>query len=233
MYQFKSSSAESATQNVNGRFETASDRIGVASNSMEAGQRSSVSTLTKLFDLAARADRAGITLTRIGLVVVLVWIGGLKAFQYEDEGIVPFVANSPFMSFFYQQPVGEYREHMNREGALVPANREWHEQNGTYLFAYGLGSVIVAYGIMIALHAWLPGVSAVGSFLVFVMSFVTLSFLITTPECWVPALGSTEHGFPLLSGAGRLVIKDAIMMGAALVTMSDSAKAYLRTKVAV
>jgi len=44
------------------------------------------------------------------------------------------------------------------------------------------------------------------------MSLVTLSFLVTTPECWVPALGSSEHGFPLLSGAGRLVIKDAIMM---------------------
>ena len=160
--------------------------------------------------------------------MVLVWIGGLKVFHYEDEGIVPFVANSPFMSFFYRQPAGEYRQHMNREGELVPANREWHERNGTYLFAYGLGSVIVAYGVMIALHPWLPRVAAVGSFLVFVMSFVTLSFLITTPECWVPALGSPEHGFPLLSGAGRLVVKDAIMMGAALVTMADSAKAYLR-----
>ncbi len=181
---------------------------------------------------AVRTDRLGIALTRIGLVVVLGWIGGLKIYKYEEEGIVPFVANSPFMSFFYQQPHGEYRQHMNKEGELVPANREWHQRNGTYLFAYGLGSVIVAYGIMIALHPWLPGVSAVGSFLVFVMSFVTLSFLITTPECWVPALGSSEHGFPLLSGPGRLVIKDAIMAGAALVTMADSAKAYLRAKAA-
>jgi uncharacterized membrane protein YkgB len=79
-------------------------------------------------------------------------------------------------------------------------------------------------------HPWLPQVAALGSFLVFIMSFVTLSFLITTPECWVPALGDANHGFPYLSGAGRLVIKDAIMMGAALVTMSDSAKAYLRKK---
>jgi len=188
--------------------------------------------INKLFECAAQLDRAGITVTRIGLVVVLLWIGSLKLFAYEDEGIVPFVANSPFMNFFYQQPAGEYRQHMNKEGEFVPANREWHEHNGTYLFAYGLGLVIVAYGIMIALHPWLPGVSAVGSCLVFGMSFVTLSFLITTPECWVPALGSTEHGFPLLSGAGRLVIKDAIMMGAALVTMADSAKAYLRTRVA-
>ena len=189
--------------------------------------------INMLFELAARLDRVGLTVTRIGLVVVLVWIGSLKVFAYEDEGIVPFVANSPFMSFFYHQPAGEYRQHMNREGELVAANREWHQRNGTYLFAYGLGSVIVLYGVMIALHPWLPRVAALGSFLVFVMSFVTLSFLVTTPECWVPSLGSPEHGFPLLSGAGRLVIKDAIMMGAALVTMADSAKAYLRSKVDV
>lgn len=184
----------------------------------------------KLFEMAAKLDRAGITLTRIGLVVVLVWIGGLKIYKYEDEGIVPFVANSPLMNFFYKEPAGEYRKHMNREGEVVPANRAWHEQNGTYVFAYGLGSVIVLYGVLIALHPVFPRVAAVGSFLVFVMSFVTLSFLITTPETWVPPLGSSEHGFPLLSGAGRLVIKDAIMMGAALVTMADSAKAYLRKR---
>lgn len=188
--------------------------------------------VNRLFESAARLDRVGIAVTRIGLVVVLVWIGGLKAFRYEADGIVPFVANSPFMSFFYRQPAGEYRQHMNREGQLVPANRQWHEQNGTYPFAYGLGAVIVAYGAMIALHPWRPGVAAVGSFLVFLMSFVTLSFLITTPECWVPSLGSPEHGFPLLSGAGRLVVKDAIMMGAALVTMADSARAHLRRKAA-
>jgi uncharacterized membrane protein YkgB len=185
------------------------------------------------FDLAAQLDGVGKTITRMGLVVVLVWIGGLKIYEYEDEGIVPFVANSPLMSFFYHQPAGEYRQHMNREGQLVPANREWHQLNGTYTFAYGLGSIIVAYGVMISLHPWLPRVAAVGSFLVFVMSFVTLSFLITTPECWVPALGSSEHGFPLLSGAGRLVVKDAIMMGAALVTTADSAQAYLRKRQAV
>ena len=154
--------------------------------------------IKRLFETGARADRAGIFVIRIGLVVVLVWIGCLKAFRYEDEGIVPFVANSPLMSFFYQQPAGEYRKHMNREGELVPANREWHERNGTYLFAYCLGSVIVIFGLMIALHPLLPGVSAFGSFLVFLMSFVTLSFLITTPECWVPDLGSSEHGFPLV-----------------------------------
>jgi uncharacterized membrane protein YkgB len=111
----------------------------------------------------------------------------------------------------------------------VPANREWHERNGTYVFAYGLGAVIVAFGVMIALHPFLPQVAAVGSFLVFLMSFVTLAFLITTPKCWVPALGSPQHGFPLLDLPGLLVVKDS-MMGAALVTMAGSAKAYLRKR---
>jgi uncharacterized membrane protein YkgB len=189
-----------------------------------------MSGTNRLFELAAGLDRVGITVTRIGLIIVLLWIGGLKVFAYEDEGIVPFVANSPLMNFFYHAPAGEYHQHMNREGELVPANREWHQHNGTYLFAYGLGSAIVAFGLMMALHPWLPRVAAAGSFLVFLMSFVTLSFLITTPETWVPALGSGEHGFPLLSGAGRLVLKDAIMMGAALVTMADSAKAALRER---
>lgn len=34
--------------------------------------------------------------------------------------------------------------------------------------------------------------------------------LITTPEAWVPA----SRGFPYLSGAGRLIVADCIMLGA-------------------
>lgn len=181
----------------------------------------------KAFELAARADRVGIAVTRLGLIVVLLWIGGLKAIRYEADGIVPFVANSPLMSFFYADPAN-YKAHMNPEGKLVPENRAWHRANHTYEFAYGLGTVIVLYGLLLCLHPWLPQAAAVGSFLVVIMSFVTLSFLVTTPECWMPALGDAEHGFPYLSGRGRLVVKDAIMMGAALVTMADSARVYLR-----
>jgi uncharacterized membrane protein YkgB len=190
-----------------------------------------VNAIIRLFGLAAKADHLGLAVTRIGLVVVLVWIGAMKVYHYEADGIVPFVANSPLMSFLYADPT-HYKAHMNAEGADVPANRAWHEANHTYPFAIGLGSVIVLYGLLIALHPVLPQAATVGSFLVFIMSFVTLSFLITTPEVWVANRGGSEHGFPLLAGPGRLVIKDAIMMGAALVTMADSAKAYLRARAA-
>ena len=37
----------------------------------------------------------GFRLVRIAIAVILIWIGGLKFFDYEAEGIVPFVANSP------------------------------------------------------------------------------------------------------------------------------------------
>lgn len=59
------------------------------------------------------------------------------------------------------------------------------------------------------------------------MTVGTLSFLVTTPEVWVPDLGSGEHGFPLLTGAGRLVIKDTAILAGSIVVLADSAKRVL------
>jgi len=169
-------------------------------------------------------DRFGFAVLRLGLVVVLCWIGGLKAANYEAEGIVPFVANSPLMSLFYHHPAPEYREH-NPAGGLNIDNHEWNMTNGTYVFSYGLGLVIVSFGILIALHPIFPKVAAIGSFLVVLMALTTLSFLVTTPEAWVSGPG--VHGFPFLALPGLLVVKDSIMLGAAALTMADSAKVYL------
>jgi uncharacterized membrane protein YkgB len=192
---------------------------------LSAGHRRQVRSIHRIFAAAASLDSFGMALLRAGLVIVLVWIGGLKFANYEAEGIVPLVANSPVMSFFYHHPAPEYRHHMNKEGEVNPANHQWHETNGTYPVSYGLGIVIVSIGILIALHPFFPRLAALGSFLLILMACITLSFLVTTPEVWVPALGDTTHGFPYLSGAGRLIVKDVIMLGAAVVTLADSAKA--------
>ena len=185
--------------------------------------------ITNLYQRAAHLDRAAVAVARTGLIIVLLWIGGLKICRYEAEGILPFVSNSPFMSFLLADPAG-YKTHENPPGSVVDTNLAWNRQNHTYTFAYALGSVIVLLGLMLCTHPWLPQIAALGSFLVFLMSWVTLSFLITTPECWVPNLGDPVHGFPLLNLPGLLVVKDVIMMGAALVTLADSAKSYLRKK---
>jgi uncharacterized membrane protein YkgB len=197
---------------------------GKATESSRAG----VSVIRRFYVRAANLDRFGMGMLRLGLVIVLFWIGGLKFASYEADGIVPLVANSPLMSFLYQYPAPEYRQHMNKEGEVVPANRQWNESNGTYPVSYGLGVMIVSLGILIALYPLWPQVSAVGSFLLILMALTTLSFLVTTPEAWVPASGDPHHGFPYLSGAGRLIVKDCIMLGAAILTMADAAKKYLR-----
>jgi len=178
---------------------------------------------------ASKLDRLAMGMLRTALVLVLVWIGGLKFADYEADSIVPLVANSPAMRFLYRHPA-QYRAQMNKEGEFIPQHREWQRENGTYSFSHGLGVVIVSIGLLIALYPVKPALSALGSLLLIFMACTTLSFLITTPEAWVPALGDANHGFPYLSGGGRLIVKDCIMLAAAVVTLADSAKAALRRR---
>ena len=151
--------------------------------------------------IAANAQRLGLGMIRVAILIIFVWIGGLKFWNYEAEGIVPFVANSPFMSFFYNEKAPEYRDYKLKEGEYDAEKHAWHEQNNTYGFSHGLGLLIMGIGI--------------------------LTFLVTTPEVWVPDLGSGEFGFPLLSGAGRLVIKDTAILAGVVVLLSDTARKLL------
>lgn len=188
--------------------------------------------MEKLVWFFADSQAQFINLTRMAIFIVMVWIGGLKAFQYEADGIVPFVANSPLMSFFYTRAAPEYNNYKNPEGKTVKKNINWHKENGTYAFAYGLGTVIVLIGLLTLSGIWFSKIGFIGGLLTSGMSLVTLTFLITTPETYVPDLGgdfpTPHYGFPYLSGAGRLVIKDVIMLGAGLICASDNAKRIIQ-----
>ena len=92
------------------------------------GRHHQPNVFTRTLILASGANVVGMRLLRLALVAVLVWIGGLKFANYEADGIVPLVANSPVMSFFYHYPAPDYRQHMNREGELKTANRDWARQ---------------------------------------------------------------------------------------------------------
>src|SRR5262249_36772860 len=50
---------------------------------------------------AERMEAVGRHSARYGLVLVLLWIGGMKFTAYEAAGISGFVANSPLMSWAY------------------------------------------------------------------------------------------------------------------------------------
>jgi len=173
----------------------------------------------------ADLDGVGKVAVRYAIVIVFLWIGSLKFTTYEADGIVPFVANSPFMSEFYNHP-GQYKKHMNPEGELIAANHNWHQENNTYMFSYGLGTVLIILALFVAFYRVIPLPSMIASMLIFLMTIGTLSFLVTTPESWVPHLGDTVYGFPYLSGRGRLVIKDLVILGGSIINMSESARLY-------
>src|SRR5215472_12324725 len=144
--------------------------------------------------LSSRAEAVGRALARYGLVVVVGWIGLMKFTGYEAEGIRPFVANSPLMSWVY--------------GPLSVRG-----------FSALLGVVEVAVALLIATCPFAPRVSALGSALAVGMFLTTLSFLVTTPGVWEPSLG----GFPALSALpGQFLIKDLALLGISLWTLGEA-----------
>ena len=164
------------------------------------------SLFTAFLTIAASTQKLGINLIRVAILVIFVRIGGLKFWNYEAVGIVPFVDNSQNMSFFYTKSAPEYKEYKLKEGEFDEAKHQWHKENNTYGFSHGLGILIMTIGVLTFLGIFSPKIGLIGAGLAIIMTLGTLSFLVTTPEVWVPDLGSGEHGFPLLTGAGRLVI---------------------------
>lgn len=182
-----------------------------------------------LLHKAANLDRIGIHLIRFGVAIIFIWIGALKFVPYEADSITPFVANSPVMSFFYEHPT-EYKEHLTHEGQLDPAKREWQTANNTYAFSDGLGTVEILIGLLVLSYTVSRSLGMVGSILAFFTPIVTLSFIVTTPEAWVANLGDANYGFPYLSGGGRLVLKDVLMLAGSVMMIADSARQLLESR---
>ncbi|MGL4116788.1 reactive chlorine species resistance protein RclC, partial [Escherichia coli] len=111
-----------------------------------------------------------------------------------------------------------------------PEARAWQTANNTYGFSNGLGVVEVIIALLVLANPVNRWLGLLGGLMAFTTPLVTLSFLITTPEAWVPALGDAHHGFPYLSGAGRLVLKDTLMLAGAVMIMADSARDILKQR---
>src|SRR3954452_16364678 len=153
-----------------------------------------VHTAHERSSLSSRVEAVGRELARYGLVVVVGWIGLMKFTAYEAEGISPFVAHSPLMSWVYGL--------MSVRG-----------------FSALLGVVEVAIAALIAARPFWPRASALGSALAVGMFLSTLSFLVTTPGVWEPTLG----GFPALSAMpGQFLLKDVVLLGVALWSLGEA-----------
>jgi reactive chlorine resistance protein C len=174
-----------------------------------------------------QSEKLGVQAMRIAIAIIFVWIGALKFVPYEADSITPFVANNPVMRLFYKHP-REYKAHLTHEGELVAAKREWQTNNNTYAFSQGLGTVEIIIGALTLIGLASPRYGLAGAMFSFLTPVVTLSFLITTPEAWVENLGDANFGFPYLSGAGRLVIKDVLLFAGSWLVVIDSMRDLLR-----
>lgn len=146
--------------------------------------------------MAEKLRKSGTNVARYGLVIVLLWIGGMKFTTYEAHGIEPLVANSPLMSWVY---------------SVMSVDQ----------FSSVLGVVEITIGLLIALRPRWAIASAVGSGLAAIMFLTTLSFLVTTPG-WEPSLG----GFPALSAMpGQFLLKDVVLLGVALLSAGEALEA--------
>ena len=142
--------------------------------------------------------KLGEFLIRYGLVLVLGWIGAMKFTAYEAAGIQGLVASSPLMSWMY------------RVLSLQATSNI-------------IGVAEITAALLIAIRPISAKLSAIGSVLAVCTFLATLTFLFSLPG-WEKSLG----GFPALSGSGGFLLKDVVLLGAALFTLGDSLTASKR-----
>jgi uncharacterized membrane protein YkgB len=142
---------------------------------------------------AADLLRVGHHITLYGLVLVFGWIGLMKFTAYEAAAIEGLVLSSPLLSWLY----------------LVL------EQQGA---ANLIGVIEVTAAAALAVRPWSALAGAAGAGVMAAITAVTLTFLLTAPV-WEASLG----GFPALSVVpGQFLVKDAVLLGAALWLLGDA-----------
>jgi len=145
---------------------------------------------------------AGLQVIRYGLVLILLWIGGMKFTAYEAEGIKGLVENSTLLSWTY-----------------------------AVLSVQGLSNLVgvteVLIGLLIAARPLSARLAAVGSALAVGLFLTTLSFMLTTPGVWEVG----PSGFPAMSVLpGQFLFKDVVLLGAALWSFGEACQADRRKR---
>jgi reactive chlorine resistance protein C len=132
---------------------------------------------------------------RCGLATTLLWVGALKFKDYEVQNAEVLVTASPLTA-------------------------RLRDRLGAQKLGRLLGVTQLTLGSLIAAKPVAPKAAAVGGFGAAGMMLGTLSFLATTPEAW-----QEGEGVPKLSMLGEALLKDTVLLGAALLTAAESLRA--------
>lgn len=151
----------------------------------------------RLLVVAERVSRIGLY---VSLAIIYAWFGGMKFTDYEAQGLVPLVENSPLLGWFY---------------ALLSVRG----------FSSFLGVVELSIALLIALRLVSPIFSAAGGILSAGLFVTTLSLMLSTPGVIVP-----ELGVPAISVApGQFLLKDVGLLAVSFWVFVDSLKALVRS----
>lgn len=123
---------------------------------------------------------------RYGLVLIIIWFGVFKFTDAEARAIEPLLTNSPVLSWLYA--ITDVRG----------ASRI-------------IGVAELGIAALIALRPVSPRLAAAGGLGAVLMFLTTLSFLATTPGMF-----ARVEWLVVPSGAGGFIIKDLLLLGAAL-----------------
>jgi reactive chlorine resistance protein C len=136
--------------------------------------------------------RSSAIVMRYGLVLIILWFGLFKFTPSEAQAIQPLVSHSPLLSWLYAVT------------GVRGASRV-------------IGIVEIAAALLMAARPFSARLSAVGSIAATLMFLTTLSFLATTPGSW-----GVVDGFFVPANAGSFMIKDLLLLGAALWTAGEA-----------
>lgn len=129
-----------------------------------------------------------LALLRWALVVIFLWFGGMKFTAYEANGIAPFIANSPMMSWL-------------------------HILFGVQGASYAIGVLELSTAAALILGAFRPIFSVLGAAMSAATYLITLTFFLSTPG----VAEATAGGFPAISAMpGQFLLKDLVLLAASL-----------------
>jgi reactive chlorine resistance protein C len=131
----------------------------------------------------------------VSLAVIYFWFGGMKFTDYEAQGLVPLVANSPLLSWFY--------------GIFSVRG-----------FSTFLGFVEISIGMLVLAGLVWSAAGALGGLLSAGLFVTTLTFMASTPGVFESGLG-----FPAITVApGQFLLKDLGLLAASLWIVTDAAR---------
>lgn len=140
-----------------------------------------------------KIEKVGERIIRYTLAAVVGTIAALKFTDYEAKNIEPLVENSPLTSWL--------RRGIGMKGA-----------------ARLIGAVELATAGLLAFAPRRSTAAVIGSALAIAMFGTTLSFLVSTPA----ARGKSTKGVPILTDVGQFLLKDAVLLGASVLTLGES-----------